>query len=187
MPSPIAHAAVALLAAPALGECPTAEPRWRTLAVMLLVVFACGAPDLDIIAGWLLIQDGFTYHGAYSHSLLLAPVFGLPFAVALRWLRPDLSLSRSFLVGTLLYAAHVVLDTLIHDTRGVSLLWPLLPDRYASPIIIFVGVEYGEWWRWDMHLLTVLNESAFAVLVLWFSKLVFRSRSQPGGIAHAAS
>ncbi len=185
MPSPLAHASIALLAAPALGGRAPAEPRWRAWAVALLVVFACGAPDLDIIAGWLLIGDGFTYHGAYSHSLVLAPVFGVPFALALRVLRPRIAFGRGFTLGTLLYAAHVVMDTLIFGTRGVALLWPLLPDRFASPVVVFVGVEYSEWWRWDLHLLALLNEGSFAVIVLWLSRVVRSRRARFGSLAHA--
>jgi predicted outer membrane lipoprotein len=185
MPSPIAHASVGFLGVPALGDRPAGEARWRTWAVALLVVFACGAPDLDIIAGWLILNDPFTHHGAYSHSLLLAPAFGVLFALAVRWLRPGLPMGRAWAVGSVLYAAHVVMDALIYDTRGVAMLWPLVPDRFASPIVLFVGVEYSQWWRWDMHMLTLANEGAFAVLVLWVSRAIGRLRRPRGVAAHA--
>lgn len=186
MPSPIAHASVALFGPAALGARPTDEPRWRTWAVALLMVFACGAPDLDVFAGWLIIGDAFKHHGAYSHSLLLAPVFGVGFALVLRALRPSATLARSWMLGAALYAAHVLMDALIYDTRGVGLFWPLLPDRFASPLVIFVGLEYSEWWRWDQHLLTIANEVAFGVLVLWFSRQLRRPRALEGAIAHAS-
>ncbi|MEO1534816.1 MAG: metal-dependent hydrolase [Planctomycetota bacterium] len=170
MPSPIAHASVAFVGARFLGERPASEPRWRSWAVALLVVFACGAPDLDIIAGWIFINDGFTYHGLYSHSLLVAPAFGVLFAIALRVLRPSAALGRAFALGAALYAIHVILDALIYDTRGVAMLWPIIPDRFASPFVIFVGVEYSHWWRWEMHVLTIVNEVAFGIVMLWLSR-----------------
>ncbi|MEL6497046.1 MAG: metal-dependent hydrolase [Planctomycetota bacterium] len=185
MPSPIAHASIALIADSAIGDRPRAEALWRRAAFGLAVVFACGAPDLDIIAGWVLIGDGFTHHGAYSHSFACAVIFGLVFAPIFRWLRPTIRIGRAIVLGWGLYAAHIVMDTLIYDTRGVGLLWPLLPDRFASPIVLFVGVEYGQWWRWDLHLLTVLNEGAFAVLVLWLSKAATAARRRKAGPTHA--
>lgn len=185
MPSPIAHASVAFLGSAALGDRAQNESVWRTWAVVLLVVFACGAPDLDIIAGWLLISDGFTYHGAYSHSLLLAPVFGVLFAGGMKLLRPGVTLGRAWAVGAALYAGHVVMDALIYDTRGVAMLWPILPDRFASPVVLFVGVEYSQWWRWDMHLLTLVNEVAFGVLMLWVSRRLKRRVETQRSLASA--
>ncbi|MEO1583726.1 MAG: metal-dependent hydrolase [Planctomycetota bacterium] len=169
MPAPLAHGAVAFLGVPLVGQRPAAEPRLRTLLVVALVVFACGAPDLDLIVGLLLIGDPFTHHGAFSHSLLAAPVFGGVFACLLRWLRPTVTLGRAWAVGAGLYAVHVCMDALIYDTRGAALLWPILSDRFASPIVLFVGVEYGQWWRWDLHMLTLANEAAFAVVMWWLS------------------
>ncbi len=186
MPSPIAHASIAFLGTPALGEAPSHEAWWKRWALVLLVVFACGAPDLDIIVGWLLLGEPFTHHGAMSHSLLVAPLFGLGFAWAARLLRPGLRLQRAWAVGAALYGAHVVMDALIYDTRGVAMLWPLLPDRFASPLVVFVGVEYSQWWRWDMHLLTLANECAFGVLVLWVSRELRRPRVPRGSPSHAA-
>lgn len=170
MPSPIAHAALAipahaLLAAPARG--PVRGPM-----VWALLAFACVAPDMDIPIEWVRTGDAFINHGSYSHSLLLAPAFGLLFLGAMKRISPGVRTGRAFAIGTALYALHVTMDLLTAGSRGVSLLWPLVPDRLGSPIGLFVGVEHSDWARIDRHLMTVATEGVFALGVWAITRLV---------------
>jgi membrane-bound metal-dependent hydrolase YbcI (DUF457 family) len=175
MPSPIAHGSLTMLALPALGSAPSG--RLRRVLLTGLVLFACVAPDMDILVGLLSTGDGFADHGHRSHSLLLAPGFGVMFAALARAIGWRGTLVRAWAVGTLLYALHVVMDLLTIGSRGVGLLWPIVPERIASPFGVFVGVEHGEWWLWREHLLTLANESVFAGVIYAIARMLRRRRA----------
>lgn len=173
MPSPIAHGSLAIPARAALG----AETGGvRGLMVWGLLLFACVAPDVDIAISWARTGRPFAEHGSYSHSLLLAPVFGVLFACAMRVISPGVRTGRAVLVGTLLYALHVMMDLVTMGSRGVSLFWPIVPERIASPFGIFVGVEHSDWKRVDLHLLTIVTELVFGLVVCAVTKAVVRKR-----------
>ena len=144
----------------------------RKPIIWAMLIFASFAPDLDIIINLIRTGDGFQLHGAHSHSLLLAPVFGVLFLCAIKWIWPGAKPSRVFMVGTGLYALHVIMDLLTMDSRGVALFWPIFPDRIASPVAIFVGVEHSDWKRIDLHALTLITETMFAALVFGISRFI---------------
>lgn len=173
MPSPIAHGSLVVPACAALG----AETRGlRGLMAFGLVLFATVAPDMDIPISWARTGKPFLEHGSYSHSLLLAPIFGVLFACAMKLISPNVRAVRAFAVGALLYALHVVMDLLVIDSRGVSMFWPIVPGRIASPYGIFAGVEYSDWRRWDLHLLMLANEVLFGLVVWGVTAIVIRRR-----------
>lgn len=180
MPSPIAHVALAVPARAVLGV----ESRGvRGLAVWGLLMFACVAPDMDIPIEWARTGDAFALHGSYSHSLLIAPVFGAVFAGAMRLVAPGARWWRALWVGTGLYALHVLMDLVTAGSRGVSLLWPVVPGRIGTPVGIFVGVEHSDWKRVDKHLLTIVTEGAFALVVWAVTRVVVRRRARRVGDA----
>ena len=184
MPSPIAHGSIVMLAQPAMGRAWRALPRSQQILTSLLMLFACGAPDLDIVVGLATTGDAFANHGYQSHSLLLAPAFGVLFAAVMALLAPSFRrgqlLAGSWLMGTALYALHVGMDYLTLDSRGVGLFWPVIPERFASPFGIFLGVEHGEWWLWREHVLTATSELGFAFVVWLIARVVRRRRSHAG-------
>lgn len=175
MPSPIAHGSIAIAAHAALGARPVGVV--RTLAVWGLLLFACVAPDMDIPIEWARTGDAFALHGTYSHSLLLAPAFGVLFTLAMRLIAPSVRTPRALAIGTALYALHVLMDLVTMGSRGVSLFWPLSDARIASPIAIFVGVEHSDWKRLDLHLLTLVTEGAFALVVWGLTRAVVKRRT----------
>lgn len=182
MPSPIAHGSLAFLAWPALrGHDPAALPLWRRAALLVLLVGALGAPDLDILIDPLLGNRWFANHGGPTHSLAAGVAFAFLFTAAARILVPA-PLLRLWLVGLLAYWSHIVLDACTFG-RGVMMLWPFTGERFATPIPLFVGVRHSDWGDWPGHLITLSTESAFAVLVWLIAARTRRRvvRSAPQG------
>lgn len=175
MPSPIAHGSMTAFSELVLGKKPTRD--LRGILVWGLILFASVAPDFDIPIN-MLIDEGraFRLHGSYSHSLLLAPLFGLGFALVLSFIWKDADKRRVFALGTGLYAIHVLMDLVTMDSRGVSLFWPIFPERIACPIGIFVGVEHSDYWRMDLHLLTLVTEGVYAVIMFSLSRYLLLLR-----------
>ncbi len=176
MPSPIAHCSLAIPARAALGD--RDQGALRGLAVWGLLLFACVAPDMDIAISWYRTGKPFAEHGMYTHSLLLAPIFGVLFGGAIRLISPGVRLRRAVLVGTLLYALHVLMDLITFGSRGVSMFWPIAPERIASPFGVFAGVEHSDWKRVDLHLLTIGTESVFGVMVWAITRAVRKRRDR---------
>ncbi|MEM9166221.1 MAG: metal-dependent hydrolase [Planctomycetota bacterium] len=180
MPSPIAHGSLTMLAQPALGPAYRRAEQHQQALLSFLALFACGAPDLDIFIGIVVDGDAFLNHGTWTHSLVLAPVFGVAFAIAAGFLCPLFKKTehrmRAFAVGTSLYALHVGMDFITIGSRGVSLYWPFTAERVVPPFGVFTGVEHGDWTRWDKHLITVGTELAFAAVIWAIARRVNRSR-----------
>ncbi len=170
MPSPIAHASLALLATPALDRRATLR-LWALVAAFLLL------PDADIAVGLIASGDGFASHGSWSHSFLLAPIAGVAFALIVRRIA-DIPAKRAFFAGTALYASHVALDALTLG-RGVGMLWPIVPERIESPIHIFSGVRHSEPGNIAAHLRTIAEESVFALWVALIALVLGALRKAP--------
>lgn len=79
------------------------------------------------------------YHRQFTHSLVFIPIGGLLCALALhavarrRW---QLSFLQTFLICTLGYATHPLLDSF--TSYGTMLLWPFSDARFAWSIISIV-------------------------------------------------
>lgn len=180
MPSPIAHGSLTIPARALLGAEARGVRGVRGLVVWGMLLFASVAPDVDIALSWYRTGRPFAEHGSYTHSLLLAPVFGVVFALALRLVVPGAGFWRAVLVGTGLYGLHVVMDLVTMGSRGVSMFWPVVPGRIVSPIGVFVGVEHSDWKRVDLHLLTIGTESAFALAVWAVTRAARKRRGARG-------
>lgn len=180
MPSPIAHGSLAIPARALLGAEARGVLGVRGLLVWGLLLFASVAPDMDIALSWYRTGKPFAEHGSYTHSLLLAPVFGVVFALMLRVVAPRVHFWRAMLAGTGLYGLHVVMDLVTMGSRGVSMLWPVMPGRIAVPFGVFVGVEHSDWKRVDLHLLTIGTEAAFALAVWGVTRAARKRRSARG-------
>jgi hypothetical protein len=50
--------------------------------------------------------------------------------------------------------------------RGVMMFWPLTDARFASPIKIFYGLQWGLGWFSVWHLWTVFTEALFGLIVI---------------------
>ena len=172
MPSPIAHCSMGWLVTPTAWRALSRRRKWL---LAMAVMFACVAPDIDILIDPLLGNKPFAHHGYWTHSFLFVLPFALVFAVVMRQVLPW-RLGKLALLGGCCYASHVLLDWL-NPGRGVAMLWPLVETRFTSPVKLFVGVEYGDLSRWDKHLMTLLNEGLFALIFYGIWRWRCRPRS----------
>jgi len=128
VPLPIAHGLVGASVVEALRP----SSQRRSVKLLLLGALLAISPDFDYILNWLRIGWGGWHHG-FTHSIPFALVLGFVLVVIFRDWR-----LRSYLVFTLAYVSHTLLDFLITESRGVALWWPFTNYRYKlrlpSPI-----------------------------------------------------
>ena len=190
MPSPIAHSSLLLAIAPPIRPALQALPRGRRWWFFVAVVFALLAPDADIALGLIFQRGPFALHGGPTHSLVLAPLFGLFWAGVL-WgclfreeaARRAMDWRWLWVLGTAAFASHVFMDWLTPG-RGVGMFWPINEHRVGSPIKLFVGVEHSNWRDWHHHGLTVMTETGFALLMAAAGWALSRCRRSKTGVAH---
>ncbi len=139
------------------------------------------APDLDFIP--FLITGGrydtpLLQHGGATHSLIFGVVAAVLFA-ALFGPMVRLSRLRLFSVGLLAWWSHIVIDFFTWR-GGVTALWPITDQRFASPIPLFYGARHSEPLAIDLHLITLATELAFALVLC----LIARKRTAAAAHAH---
>ena len=98
------------------------------------------APDLDVFIRSTTDPLAFlAYHRHFTHSLIFIPVGGLICALALHWLGRrcwDLNFRQTFLICTLGYATHAILDAM--TSYGTLLLWPFSDARIDFSVVSIV-------------------------------------------------
>ena len=128
MPLPIAHGLLGASVVAALR--PSSEP--RTAKLLLTGALLAISPDFDYALNWLRIPYGGWHHG-FTHSIPFALVMGVVMIALFREWK-----LRSYLVFTLAYVSHTLLDFMFTESRGVALWWPFTNYRYKmrlpSPI-----------------------------------------------------
>jgi membrane-bound metal-dependent hydrolase YbcI (DUF457 family) len=143
MPLPIAHGLLGASVVAALR--PSSEPhRGKILLVGALLAIS---PDFDYVLNWLRIPYGGWHHG-FTHSIPFALVMGLVMIAVFR----DWKL-RSYLVFTLTYVSHTLLDFMFTESRGVALWWPFTNHRYK--LRLPYPIDYG--WSHASLLATVFD------------------------------
>ena len=150
MPSPVGHVVAGLAvvwAAEALGARRSERAAWAppgpvaprvpaavpAAACVLLAL----APDADIFIG---------AHRAVTHSLGAVLIVGALAAVAAWRLR--LPVRASAVVCSAVWASHILLDWLGHDSRapiGIMALWPLSEGYFSSGLDVFADVSRRYW------------------------------------------
>jgi len=165
MPSPIAH----LGAGYAIyryyrHRLPQDHRRfWKFPLQMVMVIGLSMVPDLDVIPA-ILFRDMKAYHNNLSHSLLVAvPVAFLIAGIFHRIYRSNFWVW--FVISLVSYDLHVIMDALTAE-RGVMMLWPLSQNRFASPVKLFYGLQWGLGWFSIWHLWTLFTELLFVLVVL---------------------
>jgi len=112
--------------------------------VGVFAFLAC-LPDLDFFVGYFFASDFHRYHGLASHSLifvlLLSSVIGILLPAAKR---------RAVIPWVFVTVlSHVVIDLFtgpqvgLHESYGVSLLWPFDEERIRMPLSLFLGVQHA--------------------------------------------
>lgn len=118
MPLPLGHSAIGL-AAHEVSAKETALPRWK---YVIFVAILANLPDVDVIVGLFLRDNGSAFHRGPTHSLLFALIMALAASLAWKaWAQiPRLRFGVCFLV----LFSHVLSDLFLTNAP-VSLLWPL--------------------------------------------------------------
>lgn len=122
MPLPIAHGLLGASVVEALR--PSSRP--RSAKLLLLGALLAISPDFDYALNWLRIAWGGWHHG-FTHSIPFALVLGLVLIAIFR----DWHV-RSYLVFTLAYVSHALLDFMFTESRGIALWWPFTNYRYKA-------------------------------------------------------
>src|SRR5215216_7559331 len=165
MPSPIAHLSVGYVIYRHYKEkLPDRKIQlWKIPLQMIIIAGLSMLPDLDVIPA-IIFRDMHGYHNNFSHSLIFAiPVALLVAAVFHRIYRSSFWLW--FLICLISYDLHVIMDALTAE-RGVMMFWPLTQARFASPIKLFYGLQWGLGWFSIWHLWTIATESLFGLVVI---------------------
>jgi len=110
------------------------------LYVGILGFLAGMAADLDVFIRSSTDPIAFlTYHRHFTHSLAFIPVGGLICALAFHWIWPKrwgLSFRETFLICTLGYATHALLDAC--TSYGTMLFWPFSDMRVSFSIVAVI-------------------------------------------------
>jgi membrane-bound metal-dependent hydrolase YbcI (DUF457 family) len=177
MPSPIAHLSAGYaIYRYYMRKLPQDQSYfWKFPVQMILVTGLSMLPDLDVIPA-IIFRDMRAYHNNFSHSFLFAvPV---AFSVAGIFHRTyQSSYWLSFLICLVSYDLHVIMDALTAE-RGVMLFWPITQNRFASPIKVFDGLQWGLGWISIWHLRTIFTELLFALGAIGAVNYFDRRRNQ---------
>lgn len=187
MPSPIAHSVAGYVIQRLLNE-PIPDPEacrtpsqgsflaslWAWALPLLPAVFFSLLPDFDFLPGVLTGRVG-SFHNQFSHSLLVGAVVALVAGLLAAWMLPRFRSSaaprhtlfiETFWLALLAYNTHILMDFFTMENRGVKMFWPLTEARFAAPVKLFYGVRWSEGLFSPEHLITILTDLGFAVLVL---------------------
>jgi inner membrane protein len=133
----------------------TAKPASAMLALCALSML----PDIDVVGMALGVPYGAPWgHRGATHSLAMAVVLGLGFALVARG-RGNRRFMTTALLAIAVAASHGLLDAMTDGGRGVALLWPLSTHRYflpwrpipVAPIGVgFLSVEGLEVAAWEL-------------------------------------
>ena len=119
MPLPIGHAAIGFATHSILSNGKIKASHWR---VALFVVILSNLPDIDVLFGLILQNNGSAFHRGPTHSIVFALLAGLAASrAAQRFDRiPKLPFKTCFLI----IFSHVVADHFF-TTSPVTFFWPL--------------------------------------------------------------
>jgi hypothetical protein len=165
MPTPIAHLGAGY-AIYRLYKHKLPEDRSRFWKFPLPLVMVAGLsmlPDMDVFPA-IIFRDMEKYHNNFSHSLLVGVPVAFLFAVIFQRIYPS-NFCLWFTICLISYDLHVIMDALTAE-RGVMMFWPLAQVRFASPIKIFYGLQWGLGWFSIWHLWTIFTESLFSLIVI---------------------
>lgn len=163
MPTPLAHTAMGYAIYRLTGSSEAGRKRRLSWPLLLpAALFFSNLPDLDSIPG-LLANDFRAFHNQWTHSLLV----GLAAALLVAWVASvcGASFKAWFLAAFLSYSAHILMDSMSVETRGVMMLWPLTAERFHSPVKFFVGFDWAKGLPEGLRLMTAVSE-LFFILIL---------------------
>jgi membrane-bound metal-dependent hydrolase YbcI (DUF457 family) len=176
MPSPVAHLSAGYAVYRYYKKrLPEHRIAWKLPVQMIMVMSLSMLPDLDVIPA-IVFRDMHRYHNNFSHSFL----FAIPVAFVIAGILQRVYLSNFwlwFLICLISYDLHVIMDALTAE-RGVMMFWPLTQTRFASPIKIFFGLQWGHGWFSIWHLWTIFTEALFGSIVILAMNYFDKRRQQ---------
>ena len=186
MPSPIAHTAMGYVlyrvVRPYMPDQDVRVMAMLPLSRLLLITMGLSLlPDGDALLG-VAMGDFGRFHNNLTHSLFV----GVPIALGIgviAWACQRVGFVRWFLLALLCYDLHVIMDFFTVG-RGVMLLWPISPDRYAPPFYLFYGLHWSEGLLSTKHVWTVVTEGASVLLTLLAVALWSRITGWSGPTRH---
>lgn len=177
MPSPIAHLGVGY-AIYRTNKHNLPEDQLRIWVLPLQLVLVAGLsmlPDMDIFLA-VVLGDMQTYHNNFSHSFFFAFPVAMIIAALFYWMYRS-HFWKWFLICLLSYGFHIIMDFFTAE-RGVMLFWPFTRARFASPVKLFYGLQWGLGWFSIWHLWTIFTETIFSLViistVIFFEKRSYR-------------
>jgi membrane-bound metal-dependent hydrolase YbcI (DUF457 family) len=170
MPSPIAHVAAGYVVYRLAGRSPAGQAAVPSRGLL----FAAAAilsllPDVDSVVG-ILMGDFGRYHNNLSHSVVMALVAALSIGAVARYVTGGRFMFWFGLVFAC-YGLHVLMDFFTWS-RGVMVLWPLVPDRFTAPVVLFYGFHWSQGWVSPRHLWTFLTEAPVALAAVLTARRV---------------
>lgn len=160
---------------PPLGRRVRTLPRGRRVGLAVLLLAATLGPDVDLLFGLVADEPIATYHNGFTHSLVCVAGFAILFGLICRVVA-GFGLCFFIWLGGFAYFSHIAIDVLSWG-RGVQLFWPMTETRFdIAPFYLFMGVRHSVDAPWTTHLLTVLNDTAFAVVVWLVCKWWYRRK-----------
>jgi len=177
MPSPIAHLGVGYAVYHRYKDRLPQDKRsfWKFPLQLILVSGLSMLPDLDVIPA-IIFRDMPAYHNNISHSLFV----GIPVAILIAGIFQRVYRSNFwlwFVICLISYDLHVIMDAMTAE-RGVMMFYPLTEARYASPVKLFYGLQWGLGWFSPWHLWTIFTETLFSMIVITGMKYFDKRRNQ---------
>lgn len=118
MPLPLGHAAIGFATHSLISNDHSRFNKWR---VAIFIVILSNLPDLDVLLGLILQNNGSAFHRGPTHSILFALIMGFVASRSSRfWSRIPMV---SFKICFMLIFSHVVADYFLTNSP-VSFYWP---------------------------------------------------------------
>jgi inner membrane protein len=118
MPLPLGHAAIGFATHSLISNDHSRFNKWR---VAIFIVILSNLPDLDVLLGLILQNNGSAFHRGPTHSILFALIMGFAASRSSKfWSRIPMV---SFKICFMLILSHVVADYFLTDSP-VSFYWP---------------------------------------------------------------
>lgn len=151
MPLPVLHS-FAGYSIYKLSKKNTSDENWK---LVLLSIFLANLSDFDFLPG-LVLGKSTLFHRGISHSLGASLIVGV-FIGSFVWILKRQSFFKFFLLSSIIYFSHAVLDYFSGPGANILLFWPFSSVLFGSPVQVFMGGA-----------LSLHSVGNFTELLLWF-------------------
>jgi inner membrane protein len=139
---------------------------WGTVAGVAMGLF----PDSDFVLGLINRQFAIEYHRAFTHSLLLIPVYALLFSWLLTKISRRPTFWRFYKICLPVLVSHVLLD--LFTSYGTMILSPFWNYRFTWDLLFIIDLTF-----------LALVAIPFLIGLFWRTKARWLSRGSLAGLA----